>query len=379
MSEQRLIHHSDTPYDEAKGKAAEHFTAMLMAQVDAGRKTAQDVLNRVRDEQPFDRIINTRGVEFTVTPKKAVVLQSVVQDGKLSFTEPLHRHALQQISVEAGMPMSYITTLLESEDTGKQLLTHNLNTLLHEIHRPRRLLSRSVKGEIRGVLSDKYRRLDSQPIFESFALACQELGAVPIQGVNGDLRFSIKALLPKVFEPKGEEIMAFGVQLSNSDFGAGALAISTFIERVACTNFMTLKNELRKVHLGSRLSDDITYAEETVTADTTAMALVVFDTIKALLGPEKVNDTVQIIEAAIDQKIDTAEALESLKKRGLLKSEVDSVRDVFNNGGVEELPKGQNAYRMANAISWVAKSSITPERQLALEELAGEVILNAAN
>ena len=44
-----------------------------------------------------------------------------------------------------------------------------------------RHLVRSVGGQVRGVLSDKYRRLDSRPLLEAFAYYLrQALGAVPI-------------------------------------------------------------------------------------------------------------------------------------------------------------------------------------------------------
>jgi hypothetical protein len=78
---------------------------------------------------------------------------------------------------------------------GAELLADNLNHIFKR-EEPRRLLLRSVQDEVRGVLSDMYRRLDSRPILDAFAGACREIGVVPVEGVGGDLRFCLRAVLP---------------------------------------------------------------------------------------------------------------------------------------------------------------------------------------
>jgi hypothetical protein len=59
----------------------------------------------------------------------------------------------------------------------------------------------------------------------------------------------------------------------------------------------------------------------------------------------------------------------------LLKGEVDKVQEIFLNGGVEELPVGTTRARLANAISWFAKSAETPERRMELEIAAGDYMI----
>ena len=77
----------------------------------------------------------------------------------------------------------------------------------------------------------------------------------------------------------------------------------------------------------------------------------------------------------MNEKIDFRNALNGLPKMGLLRKELDAVRDVLTTGGIEELPPGNSVYRMSNAISWVAKSAETAERRLELEGLAGAMLL----
>jgi hypothetical protein len=366
-----MYHHDDRDYRVAVGQTARRFQAELDELIHESQKSAVQVIERVQNEVPEDRIVHSRALAFRASesPNRAIVLAA---KGSKQFAQPLHRHALAQIADRAGIPDTYVGRLLEKE-WGPQLLVDNLTTILQR-EDPRRFLVRSVQSQIRGVLSDVFRRLDSRPILESFANACNDVGAVPVEGVGGELRFCVRAVLPRVFQPGGEEAIAFGVEISNSDFGCGALSLRCFIIRIWCSNYARLEEELRKVHLGRRLDDNVEFSRRTYELDTEAMASATADIVKGALGAKKVNEAVAQIESAMSERIEFKRALDQLPKMGLLKREIEAVRDVYNNGGVEELPPGDNLYRMSNALSWVAKSAETPERRLELEQVAGELL-----
>jgi hypothetical protein len=110
-----------------------------------------------------------------------------------------------------------------------------------------------------------------------------------VEGGGGDLRLCLRAVLPVVFRPGGEEIIAFEIEISNSDFGAGALSVRCFCLRVWCTNYARLDEELRKVHLGRRLDDSIEFSEQTYRLDTEAMSSAVHDIVRSSMSPAKVN------------------------------------------------------------------------------------------
>jgi hypothetical protein len=84
---------------------------------------------------------------------------------------------------------------------------------------------------------------------------------------------------------------------------------------------------------------------------------------------------VALIERAMGEKVEFKSALHQLPKMGLLKREIEAVRDTFVLGDVEQVPPGANVYRMAQAVAWVAKSAETPERRLELEGVAGQLLL----
>jgi hypothetical protein len=291
----------------------------------------------------------------------------------------LHPHALQQAASRVGLPWAYARHLLDDDQQpwGQALLAHNLNRLFEEHTGNARFLLRSVGGEVRGFLSDRFRRLDSRPIVDAFALACGQVGALPVEGYMTDTKMAIKALLPRVYEPVQHEVMAFGAVLENSDFGNGALAIRAFCLRLWCTNYAIADVGTREVHLGGRLPEDITFSEETYNLDTRRMASAVGDVVRGQLAPARVEMFLDAIRKANDDKIDPRQVGQALRKT-LNKREVEQVVEAFNSPDVEMLPPGNTTWRLSNAVSWVAGQTTDAERKLDLMKAAGALLSKAA-
>lgn len=387
-----MYHHDTRNYDQALKDAHLHLEEQMHAKVGSAKRVLETVLNT----QPVDRIVGTKGIRFSfrteeppkpineepkveVLPKHVILMGTRQQNAKNAFQEDLHKHALNQAAGRAGVPETFVNRML-AKPYGAELICENLNTIFSK-EEPDRFLVRSVDGQVRGVLSDTYRRMDSRPILEAFANTCQELGAQPVEGVGGDLRFSLKAILPKVYmvgQKKGhEEVFAFGASLSNSDFGCGALSLQFFLWRIWCSNTATREDSLRRVHLGKRLADDIVYSQETYEADTKTMVLGVRDHVKGVLAPAKIDEALAMIETALDTTVEPKKFFDKggeLEKLKLTKSEIEAAREAFNNGGVEVLPRGDNLGRMSQAIAWIAQSSESAERRLELERVAGQLM-----
>lgn len=374
-----MIHHSDVPYDVALDAAAAGFKQKLEEMIHKTQVSAMTVIERVQRETPNDRVADTTTLEFMADADddKAIImgLQNRKADG--FFQEGLHKNALDQVAERAGIPNTYINRLLE-KPYGRELIVDNLTTIFKK-EPNKKVLIRSVGAQVRGVLSNSFKRMDSGPIIDAFAKACSDIGAVPVEGVGGDLRWAVKAILPFVFQPAAkrgfEEVLAFGIQLSNSDYGHGALGLNAFCTRLVCTNTATLEQVMREVHLGKRLTDDIDFSKRTREADTQLQVLQIGDIVKQILAPEKVNALVGRIGEALEKRIDPKEAWQALPGMGLLKGEIDQVKALFIDGDVEVLPRGSTQARLSNAVSWFAKSAATAERRLELEEIAGELLL----
>lgn len=374
-----MIHHSDKDYDVALGEATAGFKAKLEEMIHKTQHSAMTVIERVQRETPLDRVADTNTLQFMVDAdnNKSIIMGLQNRKAKHFFQEGLHKHALDQVAERAGIPGTYINRLLE-KPYGRELIVENLTTIFKKDDN-KKVLVRSVNGQVRGVLSNSFKRMDSGPIIEAFAKACGDIGAVPVEGVGGELRWAVKAILPMVFQPAAkrgmEEVLAFGVQLSNSDYGKGVLGLNAFCTRLVCTNTATLEQVMRQVHLGKRLTDDIEFSKETYDFDTKTQVSAVSDMVRQILAPDKVNALVGRIGEALEARIDPKEAWQELPKMGLLKGEIDEVKKLFIDGDVEVLPRGTTQARLSNAVSWFAKSAASPERRLELEEIAGELLL----
>jgi len=375
-----MIHHSEKDYDVALGEATAGFKVKLEEMIHKTQGSAMSVIERVQRETPVDRVADSTSLEFSVDGAEGsqnILMGLRNRKAKNYFNEGLHKHALDQVCERAGIPGTFVNRLLE-KPYGRELIVENLTTIFKKDEN-KKFLIRSVNDQVRGVLSNSFKRMDSGPIIEAFAKACENVGAVPVEGVGGELRWAVKAILPMVFQPAAkrgmEEVLAFGIQLSNSDYGKGVLGLNAFCTRLVCTNTATLEQVMRQVHLGKRLSEDMEFAADTYKADTNTQVLAIRDMVGQILAPEKINALVGRIGEALEKRIDPKEAWQELPKMGLLKGEIDQVKALFIDGDVEVLPRGTTQARLSNAVSWFAKSAATPERRLELEEIAGELLL----
>lgn len=381
-----MYHHGPRPYAEAAGEAARAARDKFEALIERGRTGAQAVIDQVTNQVITDRVV--KGHRLIFDPVEAHGIEDVggstspapwgpdavtvhSEDGSLPL-RPLHDNALTQACERAGINLSFAGHLRGLGEYGRELLAHNLNKL-HRHSPSKRYLLREANGEVRGFLSDSFRRIDCRPILESFAGACASIGAVPVEGYALETRVVVKAMLPAVFEPVPDEPLAFGLVWQNSDFGNGAHSVRAFALRAWCTNFAILEECLRQVHLGRRLSDDVAFSERTYELDTRTVASAVSDIVRHELSPEKIDSYQRAVREANDQRLDPRSAVAALRKR-LTAGEVEAVTEAFNSPDVVNLPPGQTAWRMSNAVSWVAGRAESPERKLHLMQVAGSYL-----
>ena len=243
--------------DGVRSIAAARARQRLEEQIAKGAAAVEETLDKIERLVPTDYLIPSNVVRIQAAPNGVAATWP-------QANQPLeiHRHALGQLAERAAVPTKYVDTLMQED---AELLAHNL-TRRYAGQEPKKYLARVVQGGLRGWLSASYRRLDAAPIIQAFFGQCHQFGAVPVDGVVTDTKVNVKTLLPKVFEPVHDEVLALGASLRTSDFGDGALSIQTFIVRLVCLNGMLADELLRRVHLGSRL-DDLTWSRQTYSAD----------------------------------------------------------------------------------------------------------------
>src|SRR3990167_1708785 len=339
---------------------------ILSKKIEEGRISAAGLFERINTEAPRDALV--KGSAMTFFPGEAAI--AIGYGGQ---TRGIHRHALSQLAQRAGIPGQYLAGLVAGEGWQTELATTVLDRHYNVGEGSTRFLAREVKGEVRGVLSDKYRRLDSRPLVEAFAAECQKIGAVPVDGTVTDTRVALKAIIPTLYEPVPGEVLAFGVEWGNSDYGAGTHALRMFIFRLWCANGATMENAMAQVHLGARLSDDVELSQRTYALDTRTSISAMRDVVSGLLAPAKIEQLREGIRVADEKKVEWKNISSKLAKR-LLKGELDEARRAFESDDVINLPAGKSVWRASNALSWIAGRTDDADRRLELQRIAGEVI-----
>jgi hypothetical protein len=348
----------------------------LQAIIAKGTDGAAKVIEHVINNQPQDSLAKGGGLTFTQNDNKLVVGWN---DREGLKQHSIHRHALGQMATTIDMPMKFVDSLVDQKsEWSRDLLAHNLNTIYHERHAKKQNLIRSVNGEVRGFLSDSYRRLDSRPIIEAFATEVKNKGAVPYAGVVTDTKIAIQAIMPQVFNPFEGEVLAYGISLENSDFGNGALSVRAYLLRIWCDNMAITEESMRQIHLGKRLDESTVYSAKTYELDSRTTVSALRDVMRTQLDARSLEQRVAQVRESAAKGVTADQAKAQLRKL-LGKGEAEKAAEAFESNDVLNLPEGNTTWRLSNAISWIANAKdVAPERKLELGRIAGEVLAKAA-
>lgn len=362
-----LLHHDKRSYDEAASRAKDWAIDKLNALIARGRETTQATLEEVDRTIIDDAVVPASGIRFEPTPMGTIQMRT--REHELD----IHTHALGQVMGRLGGTKRVMDWAYDRETADE--FASILNKKMHR-QTGKRYLARSVGGELRGFMSDRYRRLDVRPMVEALVTtAVNDHGAVPIDAKALDTSFHMKMVLPTLYEPIPNEVGVFGLTFRNSDFGAGRLYIKGFFNRLWCTNLAMCEDGISQIHLGRALSDDISFSDRTYELDTMTMASAIQDVVKHVFSVENITMRLLAVKEAHESNdtTDVGKVLKGMVKNSkLLKGEAQQVTDAFNSADVEMLPPGQNRWRLSNAISLIAQDA-EADRQLELETLAGEV------
>lgn len=356
-----LIHHDSRPYEVAASEARNKALNIIEGKIEQGKQNALKVIEHVQTNQPVDYIAKLPVLDFR--PDDNGVYIQMPEAPMMQ----LHRNALGQAAQKADIPMAYIDTLASEKQF--DLIATNFNRRFED--RKGRALLRTLGSQVRGFLSDKYRRIDSRPIVDAFIAQLHKLGALPYEGYVTDTKISIQAIDTHIYEPIPNEIMAFVYNLSTSDYGNGALEFNTSVLRIWCTNLAMGQEMLRQVHLGKRLDEKLVYSQQTYELDSQTVVSALGDTIQYALSDGNKTAYLDGIVEAHNQKIDPYKVKDLLQKR-LGKETTAQVIEAFNSPDVEMLPAGNSNWRMSNAISWIAGKEADAERKLDIMKVAGE-------
>lgn len=165
---------------------------------------------------------------------------------------PVTEHAHRQIGTYAKIPAEYYDRMRKEQPA---LLAQNVNTWLHDKSDDKRLV-RTLDGQVRAVLSNRYRPLDNHDLVQAVLPVLAEHTDLQVVSTQiTDSRFFLKVLFPRIEGEikKGDAVQA-GLTISNSEVGDGSLQVSPLIYRLVCLNGMIAESAMKRSHVGKSLS-----------------------------------------------------------------------------------------------------------------------------
>ena len=286
-----------------------------------------------------------------------------------SFTVTPLAHS--QIATHTGIPQKYYDRLQQNHPA---LLDTNVNTLFKET--TNRRMVRTMEGQARAFLSDRYRRLDN---FDMATAVLPQIIDMNLRVESCDI--TDKKLYLKVVSPRlemevkvGDPVQA-GLVISNSEVGLGAVKVEPLIFRLVCTNGMIIADYAQRTNHVGRAADSEEsyelYRDETLEADDKAFWKKVCDTVRGALSEEGFAKIVNRLREATEQKITAhpVKAVEQLANRFRLnQGEQTNVLQHLIEGA------SLSAYGLMNAVTRTAQDAASYDRATEMEAMGGAIL-----
>lgn len=307
-------------------------------------------------------------------------VMGLADDGDYGMNEVGH----QQLGEYLGVPAQFYGTLRREHP---DVLDYTVNTLLQRRPQNERRMARTLDGQVRAWLSDKYRPLDNFDLVDAALPALFQANALVLSCEVTDKRLYIKAVDKRIQRdiPTGKSLgqghtffdtLSPAIILTNSEVGLGALAIEAGIWTHLCTNLAVAKSRsMRKYHTGQRheLGDDV-YA---LLSDTTrkvtdaAFWMQIGDVVKAALDQARFDALVNEVKQLTTVKIqgDPVVVIErTAKKFSITGDEREAMLRHLIEGG------DLTGYGLFNAVTRTAEDAHDYDRASEIERIGGQII-----
>lgn len=342
------------------------------------KATMERLINEGKISQDY---IAPLGVELKRNEHQPVITFS--GDGRLMMKMPdgdfrLNKNAVGQLADRLDIPQRYLVKLAGGKPWEIALASTLLNEHSDNTQRSR-VLVRAVGDEVRGVLSDSYRRLNSVDILTAFIEEASRQGAVISDAYMTDTKVWAETILPQPLviptAKNGDVVIFAGARFSTSDYGDGAVDMRAFLLNGACLNGMVRESVMKQVHLGQRLPSSLQLSTRTYELDTKATVSAVRDITKSLYGKDNLQQKALEIQGAAEMEVDFDQELRRLTRDGgLLKQEGQAVEKILmTNNPDDGVTGGATLWKLTQAITAHARD-LSPERSRELHEISGHLL-----
>ena len=315
-----------------------------------------------------DYVADTRSLQFTAP--SAGEMRLAVEG--TSEPQAVTRQAATQIATRLGIPQKYFDRLSAEHPA---LLEQNVNGWFQA--KPERRLLRTLDGQARAFLSDRYRRLDHADLAEAVLPVLLE-GREGVEIVScevTEMRLYLKYVTSRLQgEVRPGDVVRSGGMVTNSEVGSGSLTVQPFVERLVCTNGMVVPDMSQKrYHVGRHIENEAVelYSDQTRQADDRALWLKVQDTVRATLTRPGFDTILTRLRQATEQKIEgnPVQAIEVLGNHlTLTEGERGGVLRHLIAGG------DLTAYGLVQAVTDTSKEAESYDRATELEAAGGTIL-----
>lgn len=324
------------------------------------------------DSRKHDVIADTRKMNADVIDGK-VMIHLDTDDGLSTFE--MTDHAVGQIATDLKIPKRYVDRMII--DAPALFRTNVQHWMYNE---PKARMIRGLTNEAtdmtgRAWMSDKFRRLDHMEIARTLLPEFDNLGTEVEfhQAAVTEQKLYIRALFPKIQRDikKVGDTVRWGVEVKNSEIGAGSLTISGFMLVLTCTNGMTATRALNARHIGKREGEGI-LSNEALAADDVAFWLAARDTLRHTCTEAAFNDIADRLQGLSDiQVVSPVAATQVLaKEHGLSDWEQEHV---MLSLAADPNGIGRGQWGAINAITAVAQTVESFDRQAEIEAIGWDV------
>jgi hypothetical protein len=292
---------------------------------------------------------------------------------------PMRRLMHQQVAERTKIRWEYYERMMTE---GPELVPLNVNYWFD--HQDETRLVRTLDGQARAYLGDKYRPLDNYDLFQAVAptlMGSQALG-MRIESVQiTETKFFIKAFSERITAAvKLNDVVQAGVVITNSEVGHSQISIEPAFYRLVCYNGMIRPDSsLKRRHVGRGVGEmegvEEFFTDATRRADDEAFWRKVVDVVRGSFDEVNFRKFVEKMREAADNQIPKGgaslqEVQEVVQKRyGLTDTEGETIlRNLIEGADLSQ-------WGLANAITLAAQDeAVTYERATELERLGGQVI-----
>jgi hypothetical protein len=196
--------------------------------------------------QELERINETKKDLIVPVSKMSMTNEAKIEIATVGEI-PLNNWSHGQLASYTDIPKAYYDRIKQENAS---LLAQNVNHSLSLRQDDKRLI-RTLDGNVRALLSNRYRMLDSYDLAETVLPIMLNNNMAVKSAEITERNTYIRAVMPKL---EGEvtkgDVVQYGLQISSSDVGAGSLRVEPLIYRLVCTNGLITSQALRKYHIG---------------------------------------------------------------------------------------------------------------------------------